>query len=193
MGYEALFAELRRLGEERRQALWREAEEVAARERQQAAVDLEQERRQAEQRCAAVCAQRRREIGLAAAQESRRLKGLAEAALAERLLRIARRVMPVLQDENRALVFSRLAAELPPREWEKVHVNPADVVRGRDFFPQAEVVADGGIAGGLEALAASGRVRVINTMEKRLERAWPMILPAIFQDLRVIADDRSAP
>ena len=100
--------------------------------------------------------------------------------------------MPVVQDENRAEVFSRLVAELPPLSWEKVYVNPSDLALARDLFPDAEVVADGDISGGLEALAENGSIRVINTMEKRLERAWLTILPAIVQDIREMADDRPA-
>ena len=192
MSYDALFAELRRLGEESRQALRQEAEATAAEYRREVAAVLAQERQQADQHCQDLCALGAREIRLAAEQESRRLKAQTEAAFAERLLRIARRVMPVVQDENRSQVFSRLAAELPERRWERVHVNPSDLALGRDLFPQAEVVADGDIAGGFEALAENGTVRVINTMEKRLERAWLMILPAILQDLREMADDRSA-
>lgn len=192
MSYAALFAALRHQAEAEKQALWQAAEEEVARYRAQAEARRVSEEAAAEEERRLTCADRSREIRRAAEQEGLRLKGQAEVALAERLYHLARRVMPVLQDEVRGEVFVRLARELPDRPWERVHVNPSDLAWAREFFPQAEVVADGDITGGVEALDCQGGVRVINSLEKRLERGWQAILPAIFAELRALADDRPA-
>jgi V/A-type H+-transporting ATPase subunit E len=34
----------------------------------------------------------------------------------------------------------------------------------------------------MEALADEGRIRVINTLEKRLERGWPELLPVLIEE-----------
>jgi V/A-type H+-transporting ATPase subunit E len=49
------------------------------------------------------------------------------------------------------------------------------------MFPDAEVIADESISGGLDAATAGGRIRVVNTFEKRLERAWPILLPEMIR------------
>jgi len=192
MSHQALIEELRRQGEAEKRAIWQAAETEAAAYREAAGRRWasEEAAMAEEQRLAAEV--RAREISLAAERDGLQRQGQAEIELAERLYHLARRVMPVLQDELRGEMFIRLARELPDRPWERVHVNPSDLAWAREFFPQAEVVADGDITGGVEALDREGGLRVINTLEKRLERGWPMILPAIFAELRGLADDRPA-
>lgn len=192
MSYAALIEELRRQGEAEKRAIWQAAEAAAAAYREAAERRWASDQAAAEQERCAARAARAREIRRAAEQEGRQLAGQAEVALAERLYHLAHRVMPVLQDEVRGEMFVRLARELPDRPWNRVHVNPSDLAWAREFFPQAEVVADGDITGGVEALDQQGGVRVINTLEKRLERGWQAILPALFAELRSLADDRPA-
>ncbi|MEW6595701.1 MAG: hypothetical protein AB1413_12610 [Thermodesulfobacteriota bacterium] len=192
MSHAVLIEELRRQGEAEKRAIWQAAEAEAAACRAAAERRWAAERAAAEEEQRAACTARTQEIRRAAAQEGRQLKSQAEMALAERLYHLARRVMPVLQDELRGEMFVRLARELPERPWERVHVNPSDLAWAREFFPGAEVVADGDITGGVEALDRQGGLRVVNTLEKRLERGWPMILPAIFAELGKLADDRPA-
>lgn len=192
MGYEALFEELRRLGEGERQAVWGEAKAAADRYRQAAAERATGEESEAARQLSDACEAIAREARQAADHEIRQFTARAENELAERMLHIARRVMPVLQDEKRREVFTRLTAELPECQWTKVHVNPTDQALARDLFPQSEVVADGDIAGGMEAFDLAGGVRVINTLGKRLERGWPAILPGLFQETRAIVNDRPA-
>ncbi|HSR36022.1 MAG TPA: hypothetical protein VLL73_02490 [Desulfurivibrionaceae bacterium] len=192
MSHQALIEELRRQGEAGKRAIWQAAEAEAVDYRAQAEQRWAAEQAAAEQELRATCEARAREIRLAAEQEGRQLTGQAEIALAEQLHRIARRVMPVLQDEVRGEVFVQLAKELPDRPWTRVHVNPSDLAWAREFFPQAEVVADGDISGGVEALDRQGGLRVINTLEKRLERGWDGIVAAVFAALRSLADDRPA-
>lgn len=74
-------------------------------------------------------------------------------------------------------MFNRLAAELPPAAWETVRVNPTDGELAGHLFPTALIEPDPAISGGMEALAEEGRIRVVNTLEKRLERGWPELFP----------------
>jgi V/A-type H+-transporting ATPase subunit E len=60
----------------------------------------------------------------------------------------------------------------------------------RQLFPQAEIVIDEGISGGLVASSADGRITVINTLEKRLERLWPRLVPEILRD--VVENEQTA-
>ena len=50
-------------------------------------------------------------------------------------------------------------------------------------FPDAEILFDKAITGGLEAISDGGEVRVVNTFEKRLERMWEEMLPEIMKEV----------
>ena len=60
-------------------------------------------------------------------------------------------------------------------------VNPEDRTAARSLFPQAEVIADATIAGGLDV--EDGPVRISNTLQSRLESAWPEILPGLMKEI----------
>ena len=44
-------------------------------------------------------------------------------------------------------------------------------------------MADPAITGGLKVMGGDGRLTVSNTLETRLERAWPDLLPAMVEEL----------
>ena len=98
-------------------------------------------------------------------------------------MHLALRLLPRLRERDYPRIFSRLAAELPPIEWETVRVNPADAEIAGYLFPRARIVPDTAICGGMEALAEGGRIQVINTLEKRLERGWPELLPVLIEEV----------
>lgn len=183
MGYEKLIEALRQEGAEKIAAIRREAEEqgeVVKREAAEKTAALGEEfARRQEEECAAI----RREVLAEAVRETRQERLAAEHALAVRLLELARQALPDLRNQHPEL-FSGLAGELPPAEWEKVKVNLADEEAARRLFPDARVEPDEAVAGGVEAVAAGGKLRVANTLEKRLERGWPELLPRILADIR---------
>ena len=76
-----------------------------------------------------------------------------------------------------------LACELPERGWQCVRVNPADADAAARRFPGAVVETDPGISGGMEVECEDGRVRISNTLEARLEAAWPDLLPRLIAEL----------
>jgi len=108
----------------------------------------------------------------------------AEKELSCRLYSVAVRSLRHLRDERYRDVFLSLVNELPPGLWEVVKVNPEDRDFVRGFFPDAEILDSGpGITGGLEVVGRNGSVRIVNTLEKRLERVWSEMLPEIMKDV----------
>jgi V/A-type H+-transporting ATPase subunit E len=127
----------------------------------------------------------KKETGLllkSAKDRAREAKLSAETSLSGRLYRTALLTVKKLRNKNYGEVFRRLAQELPPADWESIIVNPLDEELARSLFPNAQVIPDSEITGGMEAEAAEGAIRVINTFEKRLERLWPMLLPELMAD-----------
>ena len=102
--------------------------------------------------------------------------------LSDRLYRIACSVLPLLRNQDYQRAFRNLAAEMPPLTWKTVRVNTDDVEEAREHFPEAAIVADPDISGGIDAETENGKIRVINTFNKRLERAWEEIIPNLMKE-----------
>ncbi|MCL5023381.1 MAG: V-type ATP synthase subunit E [Nitrospirae bacterium] len=124
------------------------------------------------------------EAVLSEAERTARAKRLtAEKELSERLYQFAVRALPCLRDEKYGDVFGVLVGELPSFCWEVVRVRAEDGDMAKAFFPGAEIAPDDGISGGLDVIAGKGTIRVVNTFEKRLEKAWSGMLPGIMNDV----------
>ena len=104
-------------------------------------------------------------------------------ALIKKLYESARGCLSALRDEGYEQSFRSLSGEIPREEWKKVRVNPDDMSLAREVFQDAEVVPDENIAGGMIVSTADERIEVNNTLEKRLERYWPAIVPSIVKDI----------
>jgi V/A-type H+-transporting ATPase subunit E len=178
-----LIESLRKAGDEKAGMLRQEAE-AAAREMRAGLAD----------RLARLRADRERDQSLAANaalsarvseanNQARRSRLIVEQALADRLFAAAGSSLRRLRDEGYPRVFEMLAWELPFLTWNAVRVNPSDVETAKRVFPDAEIVPDETISGGMDASTEDGAVRVINTFEKRLERAWPDLLPLLIRDV----------
>lgn len=127
-----------------------------------------------------------------ALRQERLLRLQAEQALAARLLRLARELLPQLRADAGREVFAALAAELPPAEWGELRVHPDDLPLARQLFAGIAISADSRNSGGLEAVTADGGLRVINTLEKRLERLWPHLLPELRKEVYARLDGPGA-
>jgi len=147
---------------EKREALWQAAEASA---RAQAAERLAQAR-----------------------HEARALHMSAVVDLAARLRELAESELAALGKRGGAALFEALADEPPARDWQTVRVNPAQAKAARARFPDAEVEIDESVSGGLEVSAEDGRLRVDNTLEARLENAWPDLLPGLVADAFAIRE-----
>lgn len=182
MGAEELLAALREEGERKARAVREKAGDTGARLRDEAALRLAQLRDgYARQQTAAIEVEERT-ILAEAGRAARRIRLAGAELLAERLLGVAHTLLPGLGAEDPEL-FGRLAGELPPRTWETLRVNPADLAHAQALFPLARIETDPGISGGMEAWAPGRELQVVNTLEKRLERAWPELLPLLLEEL----------
>jgi len=181
VGQDELIASLFREADEKAGALWEaaraEAEEVRRRGRER----LSRLKEDISRAGSGAGGEEAAEVLMKADEEARRLRLESEHEISERLHRAALESLQSLRGGDYPARFRAMAAELPPFDWKKVSVNPADEALAREVFPGAEVRADAGIAGGFEAETADGKVRVVDTFLKRLERAWPELLPELMR------------
>jgi vacuolar-type H+-ATPase subunit E/Vma4 len=175
-----LIDELRRKAKEDVEALWRKTRADADAYRAERSRANEEERARAAQKLASSAADFAAAATIEAERTARTNRAAAKAAFANRLFRLAVEALPDLGSEN---LFAALAAELPSREWQRVIVNPADRDAAQRLFPHAEVVCNPAIAGGMDVEADAGRIRVSNTLESRLQAAWPEILPGLMTEI----------
>ncbi len=193
MSSKELIESLRLGGEESVRVLRLEAEKEAAELQAAAAQKLADLRRQYADQLAAVCEEESRRALAEGAGRAREFRLAAEQTLADSLYSIARFSLRQLRDDQYPAVFEKLVKELPALPWKAVRVNAADVDLAKRFFPDAEITSVSHIAGGLEVTIEDGTIRVINTFEKRLERAWAELLPQMVGDVyREASDGASA-
>ena len=184
MGHRELLAALQREAEEQAAAIRRAAATEEEAMRVAAASRRDEFRAEQERHRKVACAVRQREI-LAETEHGAALVRLrAESGLAQRLRGRAGACLVRLRDSAYEALFQQLVSELPDVPWATIRVNPADTVLAAGCFPQAAVVADPAITGGLEAVTADGSLTVVNTLESRLERCWPDLVPHLIAELR---------
>jgi len=182
MGCKELIESLRAAASQRMNAVWSEATAEADNARAACAQKIEQAKEEAGRIMAARVALIRSQALLESRNKERGLRLVADQKLADLLYSIAASRLGMLRDREYDAAFQVLVQELPCFTWGSVKVHPDDVDRARTFFPQARIVATEAISGGLEATSDDGRMTVVNTYEKRLERAWKGMLPAIINE-----------
>lgn len=183
MGCKELIESLRRAADERIKLIWQETEGEAERVRGEVSHKLNQLR----ENCS-----RTESLAVTAAQvaavseaknRSRTYLLTAEKALSDRLFSVALSSLPRLRGSDYREVFERMARELPPLAWKTVRVNPEDTNLAKNIFNGADIIPDKTISGGVDAMTDGGKIRVINTFEKRLERAWVDMLPDVLKKI----------
>jgi V/A-type H+-transporting ATPase subunit E len=177
MGYQELISALRRDADDKAEALWREARDEAEKARNEAVARFERIREECAGRQAAAVREASRRILAAAENKARRGRLDMFGGLSARLYRLAAASLVQLRERQYEELFAALAQELPPHSWEVVRINPADREMASRYFPEAKIVPDAGISGGMEVVGKDERIRIVNTLEKRLERCWPELLP----------------
>ena len=188
MGCEELIGSLRKEAEEKVREIWREAEEEAG--KLQAGFLLRLEALRLENASGSSSEEDRQKVLLDAGNSARTIRLASEDRLSARLYILAVSSLHLLRGKGYEDIFHRLVLEIPPLGWHSVKVNQDDCDLARKFFPDAAIVADRNITGGMEVEAEEGWVRVANTFEKRLERAWPQMLPGLIADVkREVMDD----
>jgi len=160
-----------------------EAKTTAAKMREETALKICRLREEYEKTANAAAAKRIGEIRADADTEARLLRAAAARRFSIRLYSEFLSSLSLLRNEGYANAFSGMEAELPPLSWKAVRVNPGDVSMARQHFPDAEIIPDEGISGGMDVTTGDGRIRVINTFEKRLERIWEELVPDLMQEI----------
>ncbi len=179
MSYIDLMNALREKGEEKAATLWLHVEAEAQRMRTEAANRIEGTKADCARALVREQASLIKGVRIEAERTARNLWSGAKSQLAERCYQLARRALADLRNPDGGRVLRPLADELPEEAWEEVRVHPLDHDAAARLFPGARVVTDSGISGGLEVVGRGGRLRICNTLDKRLERAWPDLLPGI--------------
>lgn len=183
MSHEALIEDLQAKSRERVRRVWAKAETGVKEFRQLKEKELEQRQvevlRQLEDEAEKVAAPILHEAECSALN----IEDIAMRHLSERLYAMAVGMLGMERQKGYESFFADLVDEVPAIKWQGVRVNPADTEMARSFFPDAEIETDDSITGGFEVSADDERYRVVNVLEKRLEKGWPMALPELLKEI----------
>ena len=178
-----LIAALRGAADGKVATIWKTVRARAEKSQGDAEQATERERARAGEEVAAYARDLEEQATARAESAARRVRIDASAALAERMYRLAGEAIRRFRDEDYDAIFEALAREIPEEKWARVRVNPEDEARARERFPGLKVLSDAAVTGGMEVETADGRIRISNTLETRLERAWPRILSGLVSDV----------
>ncbi len=185
MSSRELIESLRFAGEEKVRLIRQEAEHESKALQEAASGKIEELRKHYAEKLASTEGEEALRALAEAGSRARNVRLGAEKVLSERLYAIACASLNLVRDNGYPAVFEKLVLELPPFPWKLVRVNLADVSLARKYFPDAEITPIEDITGGVDVTVADSSVRVINTLEKRLERAWNEMLPLMVKDVYV--------
>jgi len=180
---QTLFEHLRAIGEEKVRALREEAEAEVRRHAAEAEIILAAAENSCRLAVEAALDELGRELTREAEEKGRLWQARAEAELAARLYELAQGELPWLRSHGGENLLAGLAAELPREEWSLIRVNAEDTNTARALFPTARIEAGHDLTGGLIAVTGDNRITVDNSLETRLKRAWPRLLPELLQAL----------
>lgn len=176
-----LIEALRRQGEENILAVRREAEAEAERIRAEASKKIGLVRESLFREHMLAVAKQAGEIISAAERKARMILLSSGRELSEKLYAVAAGELCCLRNGRYPEIFDALFKELPAYQWQVVRVNPLDEGRAGELFPGAAIMTDPAITAGLEVEGRDGMVRIVNTFEKRLDKAWAEILPELIR------------
>ncbi len=182
MGSRELIESLRRAGEESIRLHRKDAEQEAESREASLVKQLAELSRHYADELAAAENEETRRARAEAGSRVRAVRLAAEKRLSDRLFSIVHASLAQLRHDGYPAIFEKLVRELPALPWKRVRVHPADIELARKLLPGAEIVPEETISGGVDAAIADGRIRVINTFEKRLELAWADLLPLLISD-----------
>ncbi len=181
MGSKELIESLRKAADGKIRSLWREAEAEAERLRAETSRKIDEIRENDTRMLSSKAGEETEKILWDANNTARMHRLSAEKALADRAFSLALSALRRLRNEQYKEAFEKIVHELPRLAWQTVRVNPEDIGLAGEYFPGAEIIPDENITGGVDAMMEAGKIRVINTFEKRLERAWEDIFPALMK------------
>jgi len=182
MGYQELIASLRTEGEEKIKAIRDEAQAEAERINAESAEAIALMKEEFREKQETLGTHQEEQVLSSAENKARIIRLEAEHALSDRLFRLALLCLNELRNDNHENVFKSLCSEIPSVLWDEAAVNPDDAAMARRYFPDAGILPDPSINGGIEVFRENRRQHIINTFKKRLERVWEEILPFIVLD-----------
>lgn len=168
---------------------WQEAESAVANRRQDVEDELARLRAETDSLLQSELSRQRNNLLFEAQNQARIDRVQAEAAMAERLYLLATQMLPKLAQIDRQTLWQAFCAELPEADWRVFRVASADRQLAQRSFPQAEIVEDEALYGGLIASTADGTIRIDNSLSCRLMRFWPDLLPKLLNSLRTLVND----
>ncbi|RJQ47040.1 MAG: hypothetical protein C4538_05735 [Nitrospiraceae bacterium] len=183
MGYEELIAYLRAEADNKIKKLWDDSHAEAEKIRSEMSERLVNMRQEHGKTLGEAVHKIRNDIFFEAQKKAREIKLISEQDISRRLFSLAASHLSLLRKERYEDIFSALARELPSPHWKQVRVSPGDSGLARRLFPDAAIIPDDSIYGGLEVCSEDAKICVANTFNKRLQRAWENILPAIMRDI----------
>lgn len=189
MGSQELIDSLRRAGEEGIRHLQQDAERDAEFMRSSLAGKTGELRKRFADEVAAFARDETRRVLAEEGGRARSIRLESEKALSDRLLSVALASLARLRHDRYPEIFEKMARELPPLPWKIVRVNPVDKELANRHFPDAEIMLVETISGGMDAETADRAINVVNTFEKRIERAWAELLPLLINDVYQEASD----
>jgi vacuolar-type H+-ATPase subunit E/Vma4 len=184
MGRHELLEALQREGREKMAAIAGKGAAEEERLRAGAAQRREELRQEHEQQRELLCSELQRMLISKAAREAALIRLRAEHELSLRLHERARTCLKQLHTDDAERLFRTLADELPEGPWHTVWTAVGDASLAAHYFPDATVLTDKALAGGLKVATEDGCLIVDNTLETRLERLWPDLLPHLMAELR---------
>jgi len=183
MGYQELIDSLLKEGEEKVRVILKEAEAEGAKIWEEASRKTGELEQYYTRHLSAAVKEETEAILSEAGMKARMILLSAEKELSDRLYKIAVKSLPLLRDNRYPDLFVALFQELPSHQWQVVRVHPEDKGRAKICFPEAEVLSDSAISGGLDVMTEDERIRVTNTFEKRLACLWIEMLPGLMKDI----------
>lgn len=192
MGHEELLADIQKKGDEQVRGIWQKAEHEVYELRTQAAQKIDEEKSSLRQKETSACDEERLSVLISADKNANQLLINAEQQLAEKLYALAQTSLQILRDRDNETVFTALADELPDCAWDEVVVHPDDRKQAETMFTKTKITTDVSISGGLQAIGNHGTILINNTLEKRLERAWPVLLPHLINHVKELLESDEA-
>lgn len=183
MGYQELIASLKKEADENVRSIWGETDVEIQRLTEEASRRIKELKEDYAKTLERSIKEIQEKIISEARYKSRQIRLKVEHTLSERLFNLALSSTETLRENNYEEVFSMLVKELPEFKWKEIRVNPKDIDIARKYFPDAEIIQDETITGGFKAIRIDGRMSVINTFKKRLEKAWDEVMPLIIKDI----------
>lgn len=183
MGRQELALALKQRGEAEGQKIWQQVEAEAEQYRSGKQQEVARMNRACDLECAQNSSLECLQLEWRVAKKTRQLRLTALHALDRRIWLLAKDELSRLDPELRQQALSRFAEEIPGGAWCRVWAAPDDVGMVQALFPDCQIDADATLAGGLVVASEDGKIRIDNSLTKRLETLWPELVGQILADL----------